>query len=594
MLRRTIRCEFDFDRMNENGEPYIAPLVESLRYHSDPSNISSGEHRDKVRDLRRRKSESSLLVGLVPLSNRTKRRRATAVHGYSYSHPGGRTTSAPSLLIPPLKISSRPTGTTLASSNAYSDECTNTLRWFKKGPDYIDLLSNSPFELSIALGVAEEAGGLCALEKALDEFDEWEAKCLPPSRYSSLNLSSGLNPQDSSFAKRDSTPTTITRSPTSVARANGLLKTPMTKGEKSNITFPLLSEFLDLGHEEEEHFLIPRIKRFAIEMLERGAPLDASNLTSHDCRGFLANAFFGNVIDVLQDEKDESAVGGLNLLPLMRGEDECSVQKLLCFLHYFASDLPDDKVAFNLHTSPHSIECYEEMLRKCDLPISEIHLTADPLEVPDAALVDDSTMCKSFAYGNFNSTRIGDTMQMLCPELAVGMLYFSEIPHNSVVTARVRRLCERSGFGLSFTCLGPLYDPYTQLILTVGSPNRRPHDLRDAVADIRAAALAFKQAPDLISTKEWGSGCCAGVFVHSKFLIQVLAASIAGKPLRYSISNNEEVLDEFNEILGLIYRVQCTVKELFEVLPPSMPCQGWYAYLSSKLEKPDKVVRTTA
>jgi hypothetical protein len=301
----------------------------------------------------------------------------------------------------------------------------------------------------------------------------------------------------------------------------------------------------------------------------------------------LANAFFGNVVDVFVDEKEEGNLGGLNLLTLMDGNRDCTVQKMLCFLFYFASPLHDEQVVFNLHTAS-SIDDFDAVLRNSSLPISKIKLTSDPLETPKAAIVDDSSSCLVFGNGNFQSSRIGDSQLMLCPELSVGMLYFSKIPDDSIVTTRCRRFTEHSGYGASFTCLGPPDETYTQLILSVGARRRKHFESDIVVRDIRNLTKAFEQAPHLISSKEWGCGRSAGDHVH-KFLLQVIAVSVARKTLRYSIPNNEPTLHEFHELLDMIYRSGCTVKELYEALPSSVPSDGWYKYLSSKLgcEKPE-------
>jgi len=453
-------------------------------------------------------------------------------------------------------------------------------KWFKHGSDHIRRFPNSPFELSIALGLEMHDGKQqSSLEKAFDEFDEWEAKHPERDRINRTISSNTLqNPQEASsmmFNKKRSS----TRSPQSVARANGLLRTPVSKKTTQNS----LSEFLGFSPDEDgEHYLITRIKHFACEALERGAPVNVSDLSAFDCRGILANAFFGNVIDVFVDEKEEGNLGGLNLISLMDAHRDCTVQKLLCFLFYFASPLHDEQVVFNLHSAT-SIDDFEAVLRN-SLPLGKIKLTSGPLETPEAAIVDDSSQCQVFGNGNFQSARMGDSQHMLCPEMNVGMLYFCKIPDDSIITVRCRRFTEHTGYGASFTCLGPRDETYTQLILAVGARKRKHFERETVVRDIRNLTKAFEQAPHIVSSKEWGCGRSAGDHVH-KFLLQIIAISVAQKTLRYSIPNNEPTLHEFRELLDMIYRSGCTVKELYEALPSGVPSDGWYKYLSSKLER---------
>ncbi|KAH7387164.1 hypothetical protein KP509_16G008700 [Ceratopteris richardii] len=355
---------------------------------------------------------------------------------------------------------------------------------------------------------------------------------------------------------------------------------------------------------QDSHFdffvdLLPHIHSWALAYPSH-APLELSVLRAGSAplhttlsrgaiRTLLSNAFFLNVLPFHDDHADGGAsrvenrqFGNISFLGLYRTVHELAVQRLLCFLGYFACARSFE---------PHELEevvCYERhTLLDSDLPdwgsldqkidVSQINVTPDNMEKSNAKCIMDFANKALHIYKIIPSATQEEILFSTCPEAFPGILFCDILQEREAIIIRnVRRLIEYEGYSSSFRFQG-FYSGVKLHNIIVADATDSEHFSRPMIdRDLNKAYLAFMAAtrwpltdppaPSLeankISTSHWGCGAFKGD-KHLKFLQQVCASTLAGARLDYSTFNDPEMAASFIRLLGLISSRNHTISSIY-------------------------------
>lgn len=335
--------------------------------------------------------------------------------------------------------------------------------------------------------------------------------------------------------------------------------------------------------------LFSHIKRWALEgvctfgsenhqaeIIKNLSPGEKRMFKAKECRQILAAAFFGFCRDPMRNEKDSHCRGGLDFDRLYFSIESEGAQKLAALLVYFEvaielQDTEDDNrvVEFEYVQCP-SMKDFETSIKSSDVCVAK---ASHAVQLHDGFMEDKIAHAfvnfanRNFGYGKFiPSATQEEILQMCCPEFNVGMLFIGIMKEDSVVVVHgCRRFSHYSGYLNTYKCLGRWdiqRSPTLQSIVTMDATFQRHmqkdqvlRDTRKAFAGFQAVSRKFQttevsQDVDrgnasrvIISTGRWGCGVFGGLPSH-KFLLQVLAASLADCELRFSVFGTPDGCDD--------------------------------------------------
>lgn len=295
--------------------------------------------------------------------------------------------------------------------------------------------------------------------------------------------------------------------------------------------------------------------------------------TAAQCRNLLANALLGNVQDTTAGCKNHD--GGLNQSDIYQSPNHVAVHKVACWLQYFATSLTlegteDERreVTFEGHADHTGEDAFCEwaiQTGESKVCVAESHV----LHNGSMESIEDADAFVNFANANFGfgcfipSCTQEEIIQTCCPEFNVGMLHLGCMNQNEVVKVHgVRRFCEYSGYGFSFTFGGPsTKKTLVQTILTMDAVTQGHFRKECNLRDIRKAYLSFKGC-DVVSTGRWGCGAFGGQPAH-KFAQQLVAAMLADCSLRFSTFGTPEGCDD---VLAIVTREKPTAARLLNAV----------------------------
>jgi len=307
-------------------------------------------------------------------------------------------------------------------------------------------------------------------------------------------------------------------------------------------------------------------------------------------RGILANAFLGNINqDPLRNRKERE--GGLNLYSFFRSPGIMGTQKICCLIQYFMSSDPriltpgmvaddgEDKMYDNYMDLSNPLQrkvVFQKISLTDDQFLRVLQETSSTPSIPrggdsadgdisskpfeDRAVVHDGAMeigtadafvnfaNANFGYGKFiHSCTQEEILQVCCPEMNVGMLFYGLMDNDTVIlTHNVRRFSTYSGYmrTFAFTGLCNFNNYKDQTIITMDALFREQHTDKGNLRDTKKPYMAWKATldwhrqshdvqhdgqkqhePIQISTGQWGCGAFGGIVAH-KYLQQVIAAQL--------------------------------------------------------------------
>lgn len=324
---------------------------------------------------------------------------------------------------------------------------------------------------------------------------------------------------------------------------------------------------------------------------------DTIEYTAAECRGALANAFLGNVLDPMAPFKRPHR-SGLDFLRhyACGAEDPLGVNKTAALLLYFEqarqlAGTEDDtrKVRF-VHRRGLALDDFERLLEGTTAPVVDrsaaISLQQGSMEEPENVTGFVNFANAIYGVGDFfNSCTQEEILQMACPEFNVGMLHVGTMADDEVVVVRnCRRFINYSGYGGTFAVVGPWDSSRRNTvtdILTMDASFCNHFERSIQVRDTRKAYTAFCALGSgaRISTGRLGCGAFGGLPAH-KFAQQAVAAKKAGVQLQFSTFGDPEGCDV---VLELLERSGCHVAEFWHHLSSMRSAKSYLLQLRTLL-----------
>lgn len=318
---------------------------------------------------------------------------------------------------------------------------------------------------------------------------------------------------------------------------------------------------------------------------------DSIEYTAAQCRGLLANAFLGNVLDPMAEFK--GSVGGLDFLAhyLDGARDEVGVQKTTALLMYFergmelAGTEDDNRRVTFVHQRGPSDEAFSKLLSdKADLPAvgggddgAPVRLHSEVMEAPEDATAFVNFANAFYGVGCFISCCTQEEiLQMACPEMNAGMLHIGRMRDDEVVVARnCRRFIEYRGYGDTFQVARRWARDAVVDVLAMDAVFNRHYRTENQLRDVKKAYTAFAvhrgpagcspprqllpAGAAVVSSGRWGCGCFGGVPAH-KLAQQIIAARLAGVVLLFSTFGTPDGCDV---VVRALEQHPCTVGKLW-------------------------------
>jgi len=269
----------------------------------------------------------------------------------------------------------------------------------------------------------------------------------------------------------------------------------------------------------------------------------------------------------------------------------------MCFLSYFyqVKEVSDsfllESVSFERHiqASIENFQNYESPLIQNE---ASIRIHTQRMENSDAKTFVDFANCQIHIGRVIPSLTQEEVLFSCCPELFIGILFTERLQDNEILVVRnVMRFSDYTGYMRSFRFVDFYDESGPQRCSNVIALDAvyQGHFQKDKLLrDVNKALLAFSASgTEKISTGHWGCGIFGGDET-SKYLQQLVAASVAGVSVDYSTFRDEKRMHEFDAIKRAMFEQHVTIGHVFDLLSNYQSEMGKYEnfqkYLFEKLK----------
>ena len=269
-----------------------------------------------------------------------------------------------------------------------------------------------------------------------------------------------------------------------------------------------------------------------------------------------------------------------------------NVEKLKCVLNYFT------RVTQGRYTPDGIVEFSRRSLKFLPvwsaiehpvIPYKSFVSVSDKGKIEDVAT--DKYITSDFANrilggGVLNHGLVQEEIRcLICPEMIVGRLFCEKLQdHEVIVIKGVERFCDYDGYGYdSFKFVSDHQDdtPFkdgmrmTEIVafdaLKFSNKNANTQfSSKNVLRELNKAYVAFfNENPKIdersVCTGRWGSGVFNGD-VHLKYVIQLMAASVAGRPMLYLTWEDEQLKHDTEQLNSLLLAMGFTVREVMQAV----------------------------
>jgi poly(ADP-ribose) glycohydrolase len=337
---------------------------------------------------------------------------------------------------------------------------------------------------------------------------------------------------------------------------------------------------------------LPRIIGLVLrtpELLKSPIPLllgeGSVSVTRLQCACIVANMFLGTFPTT--QGPPGSCFPTIDFFRLFAMPSPSNVAKLLCVMHYFSSPLAPEQESELV-----TFERFEMGAEDAHFFLSCEKKVTKKLEIVETGGIEESTMAgqngvvevdfanKLLGGGVLGNGCIQEEIRFaIAPELLVARLLVSELRDNDcVMMTGARIVAQTTGYSDAFRFVGPLNVPVAGTVLAIDAlqfgATQRAAQWEEAkvLREANKALNGFFHVPkkSVIATGNWGTGFYGGD-VELKSLLQLLCATIAGKPLRYHCFGHSFRLAEVH---ARLVAQKATVGSVFSVILGHRPAEG--------------------
>ncbi|KAI6204205.1 hypothetical protein M3Y94_00645600 [Aphelenchoides besseyi] len=327
--------------------------------------------------------------------------------------------------------------------------------------------------------------------------------------------------------------------------------------------------------------LLPKIAKLALKIFDateisQKLPLLVENsdlslsLSQQQAAILLANGFF-----CTHDDGERTKRGEFNLFSfklLFQEKTRGGVEKLKCFLAYFESVIENPPSGM-ITVVRQKLENFDFRTLANGLPLTDVKVDAE-------TSIEHSV---GTAHVDFANRKIGGgvlwhgTIQeeirfSIAPETLIGCLLCSAMRENeAILIVGAQQYSKYSGYSRTFKFESKCefssvdrndFGHFQSHVIAIDATDytgkeMRQYDKEHIDRDLQKATAGFAtrtpDAPLEIATGAWGCGNFKGN-VELKFLIQWLAASLAGRPLRFHTFNDTAVGVDLLKLVEIIRR----------------------------------------
>ena len=272
------------------------------------------------------------------------------------------------------------------------------------------------------------------------------------------------------------------------------------------------------------------------------------------------------------------------LFGLNHRRDEAHMEKLKCLLSYFSrvvTNTPTGLVTFTRKClEAGSLPDWESSQER----LSRVNLTATGLiETEGAGMLQVDFANKFVGGGVLSSGLVQEEIRFtVCPELIASMLFTEVLADNEVLfVIGAEQYSSYTGYADNFTFSGRFHDT-----ISLDSAGRRETSIvaMDAIRFTRSSVQYNKGNVDreltksfvafssdhtarlaAVATGNWGCGAFNGD-CRLKFLIQLLAASVANRAMAYFTFGDEDLVREGGEIQQFLVTNDVRVGQLYSLV----------------------------
>lgn len=294
--------------------------------------------------------------------------------------------------------------------------------------------------------------------------------------------------------------------------------------------------------------------------------------------------------DTTEEEVKEDFYPSFNFKGLFQGFGglipESQAAKWICLLTYFERIIrepPTHNVTF-LRKYIQASDCVN--WRESQKTLVNIHVFEDGFieDQTDSLQVDFAN--RMIGGGVLGSGCVQEEIRfMLSPELLCSLLFTAELKDTECLIIKgSERFCNYTGYGSSFDFGGPYYeqapvDSKNRLqtfvvgidALYFGSRKKDQYTYTNVKRELNKAFCGFEKnslegsSPIPLATGNWGCGVFGGHFML-KFVIQLMAASQAGRTMKYYTFREKNLQSKITSLHSFLFQNGITVSQLYKAL----------------------------
>lgn len=364
--------------------------------------------------------------------------------------------------------------------------------------------------------------------------------------------------------------------------------------------FHSLHQLFEEEPDESEKFfnhLLPKIIRLALRLpiiVQCGIPLlkqgqnRSISLTQLQVACLLANAFLCTFPrrNTTKRKSEYSTFPDINFNRLFQSRGQSAIEKIRCICHYFkrvCSHTPTGVVTF-IRRSMSLTELPNWSHIEAPLAVTPLHITScGTIEDQGRGLLQVDFANKFVGGGVLGHGCVQEEIRFsVCPELLISMLFTECLrPTEALIMVGCEMYSKYKGYSNSFVWDGNYEDntPFdssrrksVHIVAIDALPFAKPsHQYREdlMLRELNKAYVGFFHPLDTIApgvaSGNWGCGAFGGD-ATLKALLQLMACTVAKRPLVYFTFGDKKLRDSVHQIHTFFIENNVTVKELWRYL----------------------------